>query len=87
MPSATPLPPGPAHLALFGADDLLRPDGCPVCRYVADAGDRFLGWFALEAHADADMITRLCRSLGGFHPSTTAIGSAQLSTANAAPAR
>jgi hypothetical protein len=64
MPSATPQPPGPAHLALFGAEDLLRPDGCPVCRYVADAGDRFLGWFALEAHADAGMITRLCRSLG-----------------------
>jgi hypothetical protein len=64
MPSATPLPPGPSHLVLFGADDLLRPDGCPVCRYVADAGDRFLGWFALEAHADANMITRLCRSLG-----------------------
>jgi hypothetical protein len=64
MPSATPLPPGPSRLALFGAEDLLRPDGCPVCRYVAEAGDRFLGWFALEAHADADMITRLCRSLG-----------------------
>ena len=68
MPSATPLPPGPSHLALFGAGDLLRPDGCPVCRYVADAGDRFLGWFALEAHADADMITRLCRSLGFCAP-------------------
>jgi hypothetical protein len=68
MPSATPLPPGPSHLALFGAEDLLRPDGCPVCRYVADAGDRFLGWFALEAHADADMITRLCRSLGFCAP-------------------
>jgi hypothetical protein len=64
MPSATPLPRGPSRLALFGAGDLLRPDGCPVCRYAADAGDRFLGWFALEAHADADMITRLCRSLG-----------------------
>jgi hypothetical protein len=64
MPSATPLPAGPSHLALFGAEDLLRADGCPVCRYVAEAGDRFLGWFALEAHADANMITRLCRSLG-----------------------
>lgn len=64
MPSATPLPSSPSHLALFGADDLLRPDGCPVCRYVMDAGDRFLAWFALEAHADADMITRMCRSLG-----------------------
>jgi hypothetical protein len=64
MPSATPQPRGPSHLALFGAEDLLRQDGCPVCRYVADAGDRFLGWFALEAHADADMITQMCRSLG-----------------------
>ena len=64
MPIATPQPPGPAHLALFGASDLLRPDGCPVCRYVAEAGDRFLGWFALEAHGDADMITQMCRSLG-----------------------
>jgi hypothetical protein len=64
MPSATPLPARPSRLALFGAGDLLRPDGCPVCRYAAEAGDRFLGWFALEAHADADMITRLCGSLG-----------------------
>ena len=64
MPSATPLPAGPSHLALFGAEDLLRPDGCPVCRYIAEAGDRFLAWFALEGHADADMITRLCGSLG-----------------------
>jgi hypothetical protein len=37
MPSATPLPAGPSHLALFGAEDLLRTDGCPVCRYVAGA--------------------------------------------------
>jgi hypothetical protein len=64
MPSATPLPRGPSHLALFGAEDLLRGAGCPVCRYVTEAGDRFLGWFALEAHAEASMITRLCRSLG-----------------------
>jgi hypothetical protein len=64
MPSATPVPPGPSHLALFGAEDLLRPDGCPVCRYVAEAGGRFLGWFALEAHAEPTMITRLCQSLG-----------------------
>lgn len=64
MPSATPLPAGPSRLALFGAEDLLRPGGCPVCCYVAEAGERFLGWFALEAHADADMITRLCGSLG-----------------------
>jgi hypothetical protein len=70
MPSATPLPPGPASLALFGAEDLLRRDGCPVCRYVAEASDRFLGWFALESHADADVITQMCRSLG-FCPEHT----------------
>jgi len=70
MPSATPLPAGPSRLALFGAEDLLRPDGCPVCCYIAEAGDRFLSWFALEAHADADMITRLCGSLG-FCPAHT----------------
>lgn len=64
MPSATPLPRGPSHLALFGAEDLLAAVGCPVCRYTAEAGDRFFGWFALEGHAEASMITRLCRSLG-----------------------
>jgi hypothetical protein len=64
MPSATPLPRGPSHLALFGAEDLLGRTGCPVCRYVTEAGDRFFGWFALEGHADASMITRLCESLG-----------------------
>lgn len=64
MPSATPLPRGPSHLVLFGAEDLLDAVGCPVCRYTAEAGDRFFGWFALEGHAEASMITRLCRSLG-----------------------
>jgi hypothetical protein len=64
MPSATPLPRGPSRLALFGAEDLLSARGCPVCRYVAEAGDRFAGWFALEAHGDPSMITLLCRSLG-----------------------
>jgi hypothetical protein len=64
MPSATPLPRGPAGLALFGAEDLLSSRGCPVCRYVAEAEDRFAGWFALEAHGDPSMITLLCRSLG-----------------------
>ncbi len=64
MPSATPLPRSPSSLALFGAEDLLKPAGCPVCCYVAGADDRFLGWFAAEAHADASMITRLCGSLG-----------------------
>ena len=64
MPSATPLPRGPARLVLFGAADLLSVAGCPVCRYTADDTDRFYGWFALEGHADTGMTTRLCASLG-----------------------
>jgi hypothetical protein len=64
MPSATPIPRGPGHLVLFGADDLLVAGACPVCRYAAEADDRFLGWFALEGHAQPDTITRLCASLG-----------------------
>jgi hypothetical protein len=64
MPSAIPLPRGPSHLVLFGAEDLLRGAGCPVCRYESEADDRFYGWFALEGHADVGLITRLCRSLG-----------------------
>ncbi len=64
MPSATPLPRGPSRLALFGAQDLLRPAGCPACGYVAEAGDRFMGWFALEAYGDPGMTTRLRESLG-----------------------
>ena len=35
-----------------------------MCRYVGEAADRYLAWFALEAHADAVIITRLCLSLG-----------------------
>jgi hypothetical protein len=64
MPSATPFPRGPSHLALFGAEDLLGAAGCPVCQYTAEASDRFFGWFALEGHGEASTITRLCRSLG-----------------------
>ncbi|MGH3166939.1 MAG: hypothetical protein ACRDN0_13770, partial [Trebonia sp.] len=43
---------------------LLTGPGCPVCRYVDEAADRYLAWFAFEAHADAGLITRLCSSLG-----------------------
>lgn len=64
MPSATPFPRGPSLLTLYGAEDLLTSAGCPVCRYVAEAEDRFLAWFALAAHAEAGTITRLCESLG-----------------------
>jgi hypothetical protein len=64
MPSATPVPRGPSVLALGSAADLLTRPGCPACRYVTEVGDRYLAWFALEAHADPGTITRLCASLG-----------------------
>ena len=64
MPAATPIPRGPTVLTLYAGADLLTGPGCPVCRYAGEAGDRYLAWFALEAHADAVTITRLCSSLG-----------------------
>jgi fermentation-respiration switch protein FrsA (DUF1100 family) len=64
MPSATPIPRGPTVLTLYAAADLLTGPGCPVCRYAGEAGDRYLAWFAFEAHADPVTITRLCASLG-----------------------
>ena len=64
MPSATPVPRGPSVLALGSAAELLARPGCPVCRYAAEASDRYLAWFAIEAHADPVTITRLCASLG-----------------------
>lgn len=64
MPAATPVPRGPAVLTLYTAADLLTGPGCPVCRYVGEAADRYLAWFALEGHADAVTVTRVCASLG-----------------------
>lgn len=64
MPAPTPLPRGPSVLTLYSAADLLTGPGCPVCRYAAEASDRYLGWFALEGHAEAATITRMCASLG-----------------------
>jgi hypothetical protein len=64
MPAATPIPRGPTVLTLYTAADLLTWPGCPVCRYAGEAADWYLAWFALEAHADATAITRLCSSLG-----------------------
>ena len=64
MPAATPIPRGPAVLTLSAAADLLTGPGCPVCCYAAEAADRYPAWFALEGHADAVTITRLCASLG-----------------------
>ena len=64
MPSAAPVPRSPSILTLATADELLTRPGCPVCRYVAEASDRYLTWFAVEAHADPVTITRLCASMG-----------------------
>ena len=64
MPAATPIPRGPTMLTLYTATDLLTGPGCPVCRYAGEAADRYLAWFALEGHADAVTVTRLCASLG-----------------------
>jgi len=58
MPGATPIPRGPMVLTLCTAADLLTGPGCPVCRYADDAGDRYLAWFALEAHAAAGVTER-----------------------------
>jgi hypothetical protein len=63
MPSATPIPRGPSVLTLYSADDLLTAPGCPVCRYAAEAVDRYLGWFALEGHGESTAIASLCGSL------------------------
>jgi hypothetical protein len=35
-----------------------------VCRSAGEASDRYLAWFALERHAHATTVTRLCSSLG-----------------------
>ena len=51
-------------LTVYSAADLLVAPGCPVCRYVAEASDRYLRWFALEGHARADVISTFCASLG-----------------------
>jgi hypothetical protein len=64
MPAAAPIPRGPSVLTLYTAADLLTGPGCPVCRYAGEASDRYLAWFALEAHTQAATITRLCQSLG-----------------------
>jgi len=64
VPAAAPVPRGPSVLTLYSAADLLTGPGCPVCRYAAEASDRYLRWFALEGHAQPETITRLCASLG-----------------------
>lgn len=51
-------------LTLYSAADILTGPGCPVCRYATEASDRYLGWFALEGHADAGYLSVLRASLG-----------------------
>jgi hypothetical protein len=43
---------------------LLSEDGCPACRFVAQAEDRFFRWFAIESHASPETIERLRAALG-----------------------
>jgi hypothetical protein len=43
---------------------LLSEDGCPACRFVAQAEDRFFRWFAIESHAAPETIERLRAALG-----------------------
>jgi hypothetical protein len=64
VPAATPVPRGPSVLSLYSVADLLMAPGCPICRYLTEASDRYLGWFALEGHSQPELITSLCASLG-----------------------
>jgi hypothetical protein len=73
VPAATPIPRAPTILILDSPAALLTRPGCPVCRYADEASDRYLAWFALEAHAQADTITRLCASLGMCPPHTRSL--------------
>jgi hypothetical protein len=70
MPAAAPVPRHPGLLIMDGAASMLTTPGCPVCRYVSEASDRYLTWFALEGHADAGAIGRLTASLGMCPPHT-----------------
>jgi hypothetical protein len=64
MPSAAPVPRGPSVLLLGSSAGLLTVTGCPACRYLAESSDAYLAWFALEGHADPDVLHRMCASRG-----------------------
>ena len=64
MPAAAPVPRHPGALVMDGPAALLTAPGCPVCRYVSEASDRHLTWFALNGHADETIVGRLTASLG-----------------------
>ena len=65
MSGATPIPRGPSVLLLGSSEDLLSVPGCPACRYVAESSETYLTWFALERHADPDVLRQL-RASGGM---------------------
>ncbi len=64
MPGAVPLPRSPSMLLLGDAAGLLATPGCPACRYTAESSDTYLTWFALEGHADPDVLQMVCGSRG-----------------------
>jgi hypothetical protein len=64
MPGAAPLPRSPSVLLLGDAAGLLAIPGCPACRYPAESSDSYLTWFALEGHADPDVLQMVCASRG-----------------------
>jgi hypothetical protein len=64
LPSAVPLPRGPSVLLLGSAVGLLAVAGCPACRYTAESSDAYLTWFAMEGHADPDVLQQVCASRG-----------------------
>lgn len=64
MSSAVPLPRSPSTLLLGSAAGLFAAPGCPACRYTVESSDTYLTWFALEGHADADVLRQVCASRG-----------------------
>lgn len=64
MPAAVPLPRSPSVLLLGNAAALLTGPGCPACRYAAESSDTYLSWFALEGHADPDVLRGLRAARG-----------------------
>ena len=64
MLAALPVSPGPEPLPPGSPHGLFDRSGCPACRYVAEASDSYLDWFALAGHRDAGALARLSASCG-----------------------
>jgi hypothetical protein len=60
----------PSPIAVQDALAALTQPGCPVCRSVEAAEERFFTWFAIETAADPPMIIKMRRS-GGMCPAHT----------------